>query len=354
MTKKNTFVGTPYWMSPEVIKQSGYDSRADIWSLGITAIELAKGEPPYADLHPMKVLFLIPKNPPPSLDAPTPGSSAASSSSAGGSAFSRGFKEFVSLCLQRDPKVRPSAKELLKHRFIKNAKKTSYLTELIERLERWRLEGGHERRENDRADSDEDTARAGEEDLWDFGTVKNTHKAFDEVTHRAPHQVQQPMTAKQRHYAQEEPELAHGALAGSPLPLPAPLASAHMPHVQVVHVNGVTSRDYAGRNGNGSIRGVKAPSLRQKPSGFSGSATASSGAMTSGTVRKAAPQKQSPMQPHELESHSQSQPPQIHGGLAEVLFEEEDQVEEDGESILETVVLPVLDNVRVCPEIVFT
>lgn len=180
MTKKNTFVGTPYWMSPEVIKQSGYDSRADIWSLGITAIELARGEPPYADLHPMKVLFLIPKNPPPTLDghAASSSSSVLSSGSGGSSqAFSKPFREFVSLCLQRDPLARPSAKELLKHRFIRSAKKTSYLTELIDRVERWRMEGGgRDRFADDRRSGNASSSSEEEEnDMWDFGTVK-THK----------------------------------------------------------------------------------------------------------------------------------------------------------------------------------
>nr|XP_022336330.1 serine/threonine-protein kinase mig-15-like isoform X3 [Crassostrea virginica] len=108
--RRNTFIGTPYWMAPEVIAcdenpDATYDNRSDLWSLGITAIEMAEGKPPLCDMHPMRALFLIPRNAPPRLKS---------------NKWSSRFSNFVETCLLKDYMQRPNTETLLKHPFIKD------------------------------------------------------------------------------------------------------------------------------------------------------------------------------------------------------------------------------------------
>jgi len=101
---RHTFIGTPYWMAPEVIAcdkdaDALYDEKCDVWAVGITAIEMADLDPPLADLHPLRALFLIPANKPPTLAQPRK--------------WSKQFRDFLKQCLIKDPAKRPSAKTLL-------------------------------------------------------------------------------------------------------------------------------------------------------------------------------------------------------------------------------------------------
>ncbi|XP_053352022.1 mitogen-activated protein kinase kinase kinase kinase 4 isoform X7 [Clarias gariepinus] len=108
--RRNTFIGTPYWMAPEVIAcdenpDATYDYRSDLWSCGITAIEMAEGAPPLCDMHPMRALFLIPRNPPPRLKSKK---------------WSKKFFNFIESCLVKNYTQRPTTEQLLKHPFIRD------------------------------------------------------------------------------------------------------------------------------------------------------------------------------------------------------------------------------------------
>ena len=134
ISKRGTVIGTPFWMAPEVIaggpdQMKGYNEKADVWSLGITAIELAEGSPPNASMHPMRAIFLIPTQPPPKL----------------GDSYSPPFAAFVAACLVKEADERPSTSELATHPFVAASREgaaavlSRLVADSIDQLRAWRL-----------------------------------------------------------------------------------------------------------------------------------------------------------------------------------------------------------------------
>ncbi|XP_023248859.1 serine/threonine-protein kinase 4-like [Seriola lalandi dorsalis] len=154
MAKRNTVIGTPFWMAPEVIQEIGYNCVADIWSLGITAIEMAEGKPPYADIHPMRAIFMIPTNPPPTFRNPNLWSSA--------------FQDFVKQCLVKNPENRATATKLLQHPFIKSAKQSAVLQALITDAMEIKLKKQEEAEQREQDAEDDDNS---DDDDVDHGTM---------------------------------------------------------------------------------------------------------------------------------------------------------------------------------------
>ncbi|XP_029815143.1 serine/threonine-protein kinase 3 [Manacus vitellinus] len=159
MAKRNTVIGTPFWMAPEVIQEIGYNCVADIWSLGITSIEMAEGKPPYADIHPMRAIFMIPTNPPPTFRKPE--------------LWSDEFTDFVKKCLVKNPEQRATATQLLQHTFIKNAKPVSILRDLITEA----MEIKAKRHEEQQRELEEEEENSDEDELDSHTMVKTNSES---------------------------------------------------------------------------------------------------------------------------------------------------------------------------------
>ncbi|CAE7102690.1 unnamed protein product [Rhizoctonia solani] len=164
-SKRSTFVGTPQWMAPEVILGQPYDTKADIWGLGITLYEMATGAPPHADQDHMRALMLIPKLKPPKLPDSTDAS--------------KEMRDFMALCLRETPGDRLTAEELSKSKWIKSSKgSVSILKELLTRYESWTSKGGVRASLTSpfgALDPDEEPEDFLQPQSWEFETIRATN-----------------------------------------------------------------------------------------------------------------------------------------------------------------------------------
>ena len=183
--KRDTFVGTPYWMAPEVIERRSYDYKCDLWSLGITAIELAEGCPPRSNIHPMRALFNIPKQQPPTLSEDHRGK------------YSNEFINFITKCLEFDPNSRPSTKEALQQKLIRRSKGIHLLVGVIQSLIEYEA-----RQNKDTEDNEEAESPVEQRNIFNFGDDTVREDVFVRVANaqpNSPKKVEQLVQAKEEH-----------------------------------------------------------------------------------------------------------------------------------------------------------
>eukprot|EP00028_Trichosphaerium_sp_Am-I-7-wt_P007535 CAMPEP_0168535114 /NCGR_PEP_ID=MMETSP0405-20121227/18435_1 /TAXON_ID=498012 /ORGANISM="Trichosphaerium sp, Strain Am-I-7 wt" /LENGTH=1236 /DNA_ID=CAMNT_0008562215 /DNA_START=48 /DNA_END=3758 /DNA_ORIENTATION=+ len=164
---RTTVIGTPFYLAPEIIQESGYDFKVDIWALCISAIEMAEKEPPFHDVHPMRVLFLIPTNPAPTLTHPMH--------------WSEEFNDFLAKGLTKDPASRPFASELLEHSFLKKANKRAMTTLIRQAEEVIEKKGGFENATKEEPKEADNPASMALFDLNDLESITESEYDSDDV-----------------------------------------------------------------------------------------------------------------------------------------------------------------------------
>ncbi|KAL2094799.1 hypothetical protein ACEWY4_009518 [Coilia grayii] len=197
LQRRDSFIGTPYWMAPEVVmcetmKDAPYDYKADIWSLGITLIELAQIEPPHHELNPMRVLLKIAKSEPPTLDYPAK--------------WSRDFKDFLKKSLDKNPETRPSASQLLEHPFVKDLKSNRPLRELVAEAKAEVMEEIEDNREEGEDDDPAElpTPPGKDPSQTSQTSLEGDHPLGPEPPAKAPEQQEQSKTPSEADEEDEE------------------------------------------------------------------------------------------------------------------------------------------------------
>lgn len=252
--RRNTFIGTPYWMSPEVIAcdenpEAKYDNRSDLWSLGITAIEMAESHPPLCDLHPMRALFLIPRNPPPRLKT--------------GRKWSKKFQAFIETVLVKDYTQRPHTDQLLKHTFLKDIPSERQVKiQLKDHLDRTRnrrmhpqgMDAANMLGMNDRAfDNDDDDGDLDGPDETLRRRVDGPQQAQHHIVPQH-HAIQHHISQKPQHQPPPPPSsaiLSHIHPAQRPLPAPPVVSSSNSNNSPPISSSGVAISDRGDQHRNG-------------------------------------------------------------------------------------------------------